>query len=141
MTGELYGVLLSHSILGRMSARTGVGTAGAAFLRGVDRGLLSDDITHAIFGARTQVLADEMAATDVDDWLSGLLIGAEIRAARAWVQAEAGDAARVRIIGDDSLVARYEAVLARAGISTERTDRHAAARGLWRIAEQAGLLH
>src|SRR5437667_88612 len=70
MMGELYGVLLSHSILGRMSARTAVGTAGAAFLRGVDRGLLSDDITHAIFGARTQVLAGEMAATDVDDWLS-----------------------------------------------------------------------
>ena len=141
MTGELYGVLLSHSILGRMSARTAVGTAGAAFLRGVDRGLLSDDITHAIFGARTQVLAGEMAATDVDDWLSGLLIGAEIRAARGWAHAEAGDAACVRIIGDDSLVARYEAALARAGISSERADRHAAARGLWRIAEQAGLLH
>lgn len=139
MTGELYGVLLAHSILGRMSK--GVTTAGAAFLRGVDRGLQSDGVTHAIFGARTLVLAGEMPATDVDDWLSGVLIGAEVRAALAWSDDERVQATRVRIIGDDQLTSRYATALAHAGIATDRADRHAAAHGLWRIAGQAGLLH
>jgi 2-dehydro-3-deoxygalactonokinase len=148
MTGELYGVLLSHSILGRMAQgnrasgdRNAGPDTGAGFLHGVDRGLQSDDVTHAIFGARTLVLAGEMQTADVDDWLSGVLIGAEIRAARAWAHEEGVNPARVRIIGDDRLVARYEAALARAAMNAERADRHAAARGLWRIAAQANLLH
>ena len=141
MTGELYGVLLSHSILGRMRAATPEGDSGAAFLRGVDRGLAADGITHAIFGARTLVLAGEMTGSEVGDWLSGVLIGAEIRAALAWAREERTGTARVRIIGDDHLAARYENALARGGVATDMADRHAAARGLWRIATQAGLLH
>ena len=139
MTGELYGVLLAHSILGRMSE--GITTGGAAFLRGVDLGLQSDGVTHAIFGARTLVLAGEMPASDVDDWLSGVLIGAEVRAALALSDDERAQATRVRIIGDDTLTSRYATALAHAGIATDRADRHAAAHGLWRIAGQAGLLH
>jgi 2-dehydro-3-deoxygalactonokinase len=141
MTGELYAVLLSHSILGRMSERTAAANVGSAFARGVDRGLRNDDTTHAIFGARTLVLAGEMAASDIDDWLSGVLIGAEIRAALAWARDGGVDATRVRIIGDDKLASRYQTALSHAGVETEQADRHAAARGLWRIAAQAGLLH
>jgi 2-dehydro-3-deoxygalactonokinase len=82
-----------------------------------------------------------MAATDVDDWLSGMLIGAEIRAALAWARDAGIETTRVRIIGNDKLAARYATALAHAGVSTAQGDRHAAARGLWRIATQAGLLH
>jgi 2-dehydro-3-deoxygalactonokinase len=141
MTGELYAVLLSHSILGRMSERTAGANIGSAFARGVDRGLQNDDTTHAVFGARTLVLAGEMEASDVDDWLSGLLIGTEIRAALSWARHGDIDASRVRIIGDDKLASRYRTALAHAGVATEQADRHAAARGLWRIAAQAGFLH
>ncbi|HEY2818704.1 MAG TPA: 2-dehydro-3-deoxygalactonokinase [Casimicrobiaceae bacterium] len=141
MTGELFGVLLAHSILGRMSERSPDAHTGAGFLRGVDRGLKNDGVMHAIFGARTLVLAGEMAATDVDDWLSGMLIGAEIRAALAWARDAGIETTRVRIIGNDKLAARYATALAHAGVSTAQGDRHAAARGLWRIATQAGLLH
>ena len=145
MTGELYGILLSHSILGRLGGRdmshSGAATdVGSSFLSGVDRGLRSDDVTHALFGARTLVLAGEMQPGDVGDWLSGMLIGAEIRAAKTWAHDAGIDQTRVRIIGDDRLAARYEAALARAAIPAERAQRCAAARGLWRIAGQAGLL-
>ena len=141
MTGELYAVLLAHTILGRMSERVDSLVIGEAFLRGVDRGLVAADPTHAIFGARTLVLSNELDACDVDDWLSGALIGAEIRAARAWADGAGIGASRARIIGNDSLSARYEAALARAGIATDRVNAQAAARGLWRIARQAGLVH
>src|SRR5947207_125465 len=69
MTGELYGVLLGHSILGRMGSRADTSVVGAAFIRGVGHGLRIDSITHAVFGARTLVLTGELAVNDVDDWL------------------------------------------------------------------------
>jgi 2-dehydro-3-deoxygalactonokinase len=141
MTGELYGVLLAHSMLGRMGTRADTSIIGPAFIRGVERGLETDGVTHAMFGARTLVLTGELAPNDVDDWLSGVLIGNEIHTALAWSKGAGVHATRVRIIGDDRLAARYDAALARAGIATERADRHASARGLWRIAGQAGLLH
>jgi len=141
MTGELYAVLLAHSILGRMAERTGTPAIGPAFLAGIERGLQSDDVMHAMFGARTLALTGELASSDVAEWLSGVLIGDEIRAAQAWSKDRGVEAARVRIIGADTLVTRYEHALNHAGIAAERADRHAAARGLWRLAHQAGLLH
>ena len=85
MTGELYAVLLAHSILGRMAsdAARRRSAGGAAFARGVARGSAGDGLAHAIFGARTLALAGELAPQDVADWLSGVLIGHEIRGARA----------------------------------------------------------
>ena len=140
MTGELYALLLAHSILGRMAERIDRPVIGPAFERGVQRGLRSGGLTHMIFGARTLVLAGELEAPAVDEWLSGVLIGAEIRDATAWAQESAVDATHVRVIGDDALVARYASALALAGVMADHGDPHAAARGLWRIAGQAGLV-
>jgi 2-keto-3-deoxy-galactonokinase len=39
-------------------------------------------LAHAIFGARTLALAGELAPEDVGDWLSGVVVGDEIRGAR-----------------------------------------------------------
>ena len=61
--------------------------------RGARRGLDPGGLTHAMFGARTLVLTGDLAPTDVDDWLSGLLIGREI-ARRACVGERQGRAAR-----------------------------------------------
>ena len=142
MTGELYAVLLAHSILGRMAAAA-AGTAterGGAFVRGVARGSAGDGLAHAIFGARTLALAGDLAPEDVGDWLSGVLIGDEIRAARDWARAHGVDAAKVRVIGDGALVARYVRALEEVGIGAEAGPVAAAALGLYRIAQHAGLL-
>ncbi len=141
MTGELYAVLLAHSILGRLAQSPADGTKpGPAFARGVTRGLGSGGLTHDLFGARTLALVGELAPTEVADWLSGLLIGREIRMARLWAFHAGHDVARVRVIGGDALVDRYERALAQAGIDTERGAAQAAARGLWRIARRAGIV-
>ena len=89
---------------------------------------------HDMFGARTLALMGELAGDDVADWLSGLMIGREVRNARTWAQRHGYDGARVRLIGDDALVARYALALAQADVSVERAHTHAAAHGLWRIA-------
>jgi 2-dehydro-3-deoxygalactonokinase len=141
MTGELYAVLLAHSLLGRMAKRTENTMIGTSFHRGVRRGLEGGELTHAIFGARTLVLGGDLAPPDVDDWLSGVLIGREITDALAWANEEGPGATHVRIIGNDLLADRYAAALALTGVPAERGDRDAAARGLWRIAGHAGLLH
>ncbi|MEP7181279.1 MAG: 2-dehydro-3-deoxygalactonokinase [Betaproteobacteria bacterium] len=143
MTGELYAVLLAHSILGRLADAAGAGAGdapGPAFERGVARGLGPGALAHDLFGARTLALTGELAPADVADWLSGLLIGREIRAARLWAFHAGHDAARVRIVGADALVLRYERALGHADIATERGSPVAAARGLWRIARRAGLV-
>jgi len=140
MTGEIYAVLLGHTILGRIGQRETATIMGPAFERGVRRGLAAPALSHAAFGARTLALVGELAPADVDDWLSGTLIGEEIRDALAWARARSLAANRVRVVGHDTLVARYVAALAIAGIETERGARDAAPRGLWRIAAQAGLL-
>jgi len=142
MTGELYAILLDHSILGRMAAKgAGMTSAGrTAFKRGVARGLAADGFAHAIFGARTLALAGELAAEEVGDWLSGVLIGDEIRAARSWARERGAGATDVRVIGDDMIVARYMIALGEAGVRAEAGPAAVAAQGLFRIARQAGML-
>lgn len=141
MTGEIWHLLLTHSIIGRLAVAPPAGRPlGAGFERGVARGLGPGNLVHDAFGARTQALMGELEGHDVGDWLSGVMIGREVRNARTWAQRHGYDGARVRLIGDDALVARYAAALTQADIAVERAHNHAAAYGLWRIALQAGIV-
>ena len=138
MTGELYAVLREHSILGRL-ARTGVDDA--ALDRGVRHSLRHDAaLTHDLFSARTLALTEALAPTGVDDYLSGLLLGAEIAAARAWLARQSLARATVTLLGDAALSVRYRRALALAEIDAVLGPSDAAARGLWRIANHAGMV-
>jgi 2-dehydro-3-deoxygalactonokinase len=82
----------------------------------------------------------ELAPRDVPDWLSGLLIGRELRHARTWAQRQGCDGARVRLVGTDALLARYAEAMTQADIAMEMAPADAAALGLWRIAQHACLV-
>jgi 2-dehydro-3-deoxygalactonokinase len=141
MTGEMWQLLLTHSILGRLATAPAAGAGiGTGFAKGVARGLGPGNLAHDAFGARTLVLAGELEGHEVADWLSGVMIGREVRNARTWAQRHGYDGARVRLIGEDALVARYEQALRQADIAVERAHPHAAAHGLWRIAMLAGIV-
>jgi 2-dehydro-3-deoxygalactonokinase len=130
MTGELYAVLLEHSILGRMADRTAAGEElSNAFDRGVAHGLADCSLPHDLFAARTLALTGEIKGQEVAPWLSGLLIGCEIRDGRRMFPGTES----VRLIGEDELCRRYEQALALAGMKSERGPSDAAAKGLWRI--------
>ena len=138
MTGELYAVLREHSILGRLAT---AGSEAGAFERGVRAGLESSGgLAHALFSARTLALTGALAPMGVADYLSGLLIGAEIAAGRRWLEERAAQALPITIVGDAMLCSRYRGAFALAGGDAGVGPRDAAARGLWRIAKRARLM-
>jgi len=138
MTGELYGVLREHSILGRLASE---GADAAAFERGVRFGVQSDiGLSRALFSTRTLALTGALAPAGVADYLSGLLIGAEIAAGHRWLEERAAQALPITIVGDAMLCTRYRRALALAGVDADVGPGDAAARGLWRIARQARLV-
>jgi 2-dehydro-3-deoxygalactonokinase len=137
MTGELFALLREHSILGRPAREAGGGqTSDEAFDRGVaavsDAGAAG--ATALLFSARALVLAGQLRAGDSLDYLSGLLIGEELRCA-LW----ADDALAPVLVGDAALCARYHRALALFGRSARTAGEGTAAAGLWQIATRAGL--
>jgi 2-dehydro-3-deoxygalactonokinase len=143
MTGETYGALRDHTILGR-TMRATVQPDLDAFIRGVDT---AKDAGHAgllatIFSTRTLGLTGQLQPEQQADYLSGLLIGHELRGLNEVLAREQADLAgkTLRLIGNDALCERYRHALARFGCHDARTVAHATERGLHRIALQAGLI-
>ncbi len=144
LTGELYAVLSEHSILGRLFAR-GAGPDAAdpsdAFRDGVARAAADPaGLSALLFSVRAEGLFGRYDAQALPDYLSGLLIGAEIAHARP-VRAGGQDGGAVRVIGTDGLAVRYRAALAALGLAACDTVAEPAAAGLFRIAQTAGLMH
>jgi 2-dehydro-3-deoxygalactonokinase len=138
MTGEMYAVLREHSILGRLAV---AGGDAAALERGVARSLdAGAGLTHDLFSARTLALTGELAPEAVGDYLSGLLLGAEVAAGRRWLEQHAVAGESVTLIGDAALCERYRRAFALASIGVVLGPPGAAARGLWRIAQRAGMV-
>jgi 2-dehydro-3-deoxygalactonokinase len=140
MTGELYAVLREHSILGRLAA-TGSPGDGAALERGVRVSLReAAALPHDLFSARTLALTGALAPEAVADYLSGLLLGAEVAAGRRWLETHAVTGGSVILVGEAALCERYRRALALTGIEAAMGPPDAAARGLWRIARHSGMV-
>jgi 2-dehydro-3-deoxygalactonokinase len=134
MTGELFAVLRKHSILGRL-APTGTGepaSDSAAFARGVLAAQRSPSgLGSLLFSARASVLVGDLAPESTLEFLSGMIIGDELRAGLATGQRPAA------LIGDPALCTRYVAALDLFGVSGVCTMDDAAPAGLWAIAQHA----
>ncbi len=130
MTGEAFGVLRSHTILGRMM-RDGP-SDGAPFDTGLIRSADSGGLLHHLFGVRAEVLADRLTDSEAPAYLSGILIGHEVRAALGQAQG-----AVVQVIGTPDLSALYAKAITACGGYAERHDGEAVARGMALIAEHA----
>ncbi len=130
MTGELFAAIRRGTIMGAGMGEPGV-DAGA-FAAGVDRALTDPALTAALFSVRVESLADRLSPQSAADYLSGLLIGAE-------VAAQTDDrSGPVILVGSQTLNDRYAAALSQAGFSDIRVaDGGATAHGLWRIHEAA----
>lgn len=135
MTGELFAVLKSHSILGRTMEFDAPDDRGA-FDLGVGRALMEKGLLNLLFSARTEVLFKHVAPQAAPSYLSGVLIGAEI--AEASARASLTPTAPIALIGGAELAARYSRAFELAGFTNVRTldGEVSAARGLWRIAQE-----
>lgn len=134
MTGELFGVLRQHSILGRLMHDDV--DDDAAFDQGVARAQEPGGLTHHLFSARTAGLFGRIADPSLAAYLSGLVIGDEIANAVATVP---GDMTLL-LVGAAGLCARYARALARHGLAPIVLPETAGARGIHHIARVAGLL-
>ncbi len=130
MTGETYAALRGSTILGRMM-RDGPAD-GAPFESGVRRSGQPGGLLHHIFGVRAEALAGRLLESDAGAYLSGILVGHEVRAALAQVPG-----AVVHVIGAPELTKLYADAIGACGGFPERHDGEAAARGLALIGAQA----
>lgn len=126
-TGELFAAVRTATLIGRGLPEPGVDDT--AFDEGVRQALADPAITAHLFSVRVHQLSGSLDPRGASDFLSGLLLGAEIAAAPA------ERSASIAIVGGEHLAARYARGLALAGFTSVRVaaGETAAARGLYRI--------
>ncbi len=115
MTGEIFALLSSQSVL-RHSV--GDGWDDAAFADAVRDGMARPEALAArFFSLRAESLLSGLSPATARARLSGLLIGAELTAARPYWLGQ-----RVAIVGAGSLSRLYAAALAPEGVAAETAD-------------------
>jgi len=128
MTGEFYGLLRRHSILSRTLPPDDGLFDESAFDQGVTHALAGRSLLGTAFSTRTVALFDRMAAEALPSYLSGLVIGEELRAQPAVPDA-------LVVIGTPELASRYQRALAQRGITTRAVGHEATWHGLWAVAQ------
>lgn len=111
MTGELHYLLMSQSLIGKgLPAQQ---QDARAFQAGLQSGLDSPSLVTQLFEARAGRLLGHLPAEHVSEWLSGLLIGAEVAAMLA-----EHPATEITLVGSESLCCRYRQALDMKGVAT-----------------------
>jgi 2-dehydro-3-deoxygalactonokinase len=132
MTGEFYGLLRRHSLLARSLPAEDAQLDAPAFDQGVSVALSSRSLMQTAFGVRTLALFERMSPQALPSYLSGLVIGEELRAQMNEALAASG---QVIVIGSDALTRRYERALAQQSIGVTTLGAQAGWRGLWALAQ------
>ena len=102
MTGELHHLLLAHSLVG--AGLPEQAPSAAAFSAGLARGIASPDVLPQLFEVRASHVLGNLPREQVSEFLSGLLIGAEVASMREFVGREQA----VTIVAGAALTSRYE---------------------------------
>lgn len=142
MTGEVYEVLRKHSILGRLMPGDSV-PAPQAYALGIAEAADEDagNLLSSLFTVRTLGLTRRLQPAQLADYLSGLLIGHEIREARSLFAQQTCTGAPLALVGAEDLCRRYAQALPHFGLAVSGTQvGNAAPAGLWKIACLAGLV-
>lgn len=128
MTGECYALLRQHSILARTLPTGESPFDEVAFVRGVQLALKGASLLQTAFSVRTLALMDRLPAYALESYLSGLVIGEELRAQSLYARQ------RVVLIANAALTQRYQLALAQCGVDSESPGAHVTWIGLSAIA-------
>ncbi|MEG3182041.1 2-dehydro-3-deoxygalactonokinase [Sphingomonas sp. LT1P40] len=130
MQGELFEILLAHSLVGRglpdASASVAIQPDTPAFRDGVAR-MLADPtlaVELAVFAARSRVVTGDLPAIEARAFLSGLLIAAEVRDAIAAHRARGMDFEAVTLVGAPALMPLYAAPIEALGLTARQVSAH-----------------
>lgn len=140
MTGELFGHLRNGGSLAQvMPPKDAPETFDAdAFDRGVARAGAADapSITHLLFGVRSLSLFSKLTPATAPSYLSGLVVGTEMRDALRWTPAR-----HVTAIGSAKLLETYARAAAYFKIALDRLESDdILPPALFNIAREAGLV-
>ena len=129
MTGEFYALLSQHSILARTLPYEEAPHDDAAFEQGVAHALAGVGLLHTAFSVRTLSLFKRMTTDKLPSYLSGLVIGEEIKCQ----QLESDGS--VVLVGSKNLTNKYALALGQIGMHTLSVGTQATWRGLRKIAD------
>jgi 2-dehydro-3-deoxygalactonokinase len=141
VSGELFASVRDHTVAGAFAKAAPTRAPGAAFALGIERGAAAaacqskSGLLGLLFGARSLPLMGGLAEDDAGEYLSGLIIGAEIGEGRRLYPGE-----EPHVAGTEALVKRYLKAFEALGVPARAAPPRAAARGLFRIARDGGLL-
>jgi 2-dehydro-3-deoxygalactonokinase len=122
MTGDVFAALGKETILSKLMHTEAVLDDGD-FLRGVERSADAGGLLHHLFGVRSLTLMDELREEAAASYLSGLLIGHEVRSMMPVNT-------RVHLVGAPSLCRLYQQAMEACGGTATMEEEDAAARGL-----------
>lgn len=135
MSGEIFEALRRHTILGTLMQEAAFSAEG--FRAGVAAGNnAGQKLLQALFSVRTLPLFGHLEEGMVADYLSGMLIGAEIKGATHNKPNENP----IAIIGRKDLAERYAIALDSLGFKSIKVEDDVVAKGYFNIATTAGLL-
>lgn len=130
MTGESFAALSGHTILGRMM-KVDAPADTDALRQGLARSGDAGGLLRHLFGVRTLGLFNRLPEASAASYLSGLLLGHEVRAALAGHEGTGP----VVLIGDPKLCSLYADAIAFCGGVSRTLDYEAAPVGLHRIGQ------
>ncbi len=131
MTGEVFALMSQHSILGKTMDLQGAFDE-TVFLQGVNtiqQSQHSGSVLHQLFAVRTLGLFERLSAAQLPSYLSGLLIGEELRH-----QAVLPHPDPVLVIGSPALCLRYTLALQHLRIPCQSRGAEATWAGLFALA-------
>ena len=129
MTGEVYALLRQHSILSRSMLHHDGEFDEEAFQRGLWQARVSKSVLQAAFTTRTLALFDRMPLASLPSYLSGVVIGDELRSQDDELPPE------VVLVGSHDLSHRYAVALKAWGVRKTRiVGSEATWQGLWALA-------
>lgn len=137
MTGELYAVLGRYSILHWNQSKADQPLDVQAFTRGVVAARESgcQGGFSRLFTARSLMLDGLFEKEAVADYLSGLLIGEELRSMVSGRRFDSG--AAIQLVGASTLCERYVCAAKVFDLNLEGPNTADSAKGLWRISQLA----
>ncbi len=117
-TGELFALLRNHSIL--ITEQSSFSFNREVFLQGVAavKELGEAQLVHALFATRAKQVLGEIANEDGLSYLSGLIIGADVKGALTLFT----EVSTITIIGEPTLTEHYQLALESFGFTSQSCD-------------------
>lgn len=136
MTGECYALLRHRSLLARSLPAQATALLPDDFDAGVARAQQAGGLLHHLFGVRGMDLFGQRSDASLESYLSGLLIGEELRAQAASADGLQRDAPLV-LVGAAELTTRYQRALSMLGCAAQVAPAQVGWLGLMALADAA----